>query len=404
MDITTAHPERGTGFLKTSFNGINALSGIGILSIPYALSQGGWLSLIVFAAIAIICYYTGILLQRCVDSSSRIKNYTDVGEVAFGRKGRILAATVMYLELYLAAIDFLIMEGDNLDKLFPAVSFRVTGRLTLTGKQAFVLIASLVVLPTTWLRSLGKLAYVSLGGVLASAVLVAAILWIGAFDGVGFHERGVPVHWAGLPTAMSLFAFCFSSHPVIPKLYLGMRDRKMFPKVLVVCFAVSAFGYGLTGVAGYLMYGASTQSQVTLNLPPGNLRSKIAIYTTLVNPLTKYALFVIPIADAVEDSLRVADSRPVSIAIRTALVVGTTVAALAVPLFGYVTMLTGALMCSSVIMLMPCACYLKISSMTSRKLAGFERVACVGIMVLAVGIAVVGTYIALKQTYLFGCL
>jgi solute carrier family 32 (vesicular inhibitory amino acid transporter) len=142
----------------------------------------------------------------------------------------------MYLELYLAAIDFLIMEGDNLDKLFPAVSFRVTGRLTLTGKQAFVLIASLVVLPTTWLRSLGKLAYVSLGGVLASAVLVAAILWIGAFDGVGFHERGVPVHWAGLPTAMSLFAFCFSSHPVIPKLYLGMRDRKMFPKVCVCVY------------------------------------------------------------------------------------------------------------------------------------------------------------------------
>nr|CAB3470092.1 unnamed protein product [Digitaria exilis] len=370
MDITSAHPGRGTGFLKTSFNGINALSGIGILSIPYALSQGGWLSLIVFVAIAIICCYTGILLQRCVDSTSRIKNYTDVGEVAFGRKGKILAATFMYLELYLAAIDFLIMEGDNLDKLFPALRFHITGHLTLTGKQAFVLMASLVVLPTTWLRSLGKLAYVSLGGVLASAVLVSAILCIGAFDGVGFHEKGVLVHWTGLPAAMSLYAFCFSSHPV-----------------LVLCFAVSALGYGLTGVASYLMFGASTQSQVTLNLPPGNLRSKIAIYTTLVNPLTKYALFVIPIADAVEDSLRVADSRPLSIAIRTALVVGTTVVALAVPLFGYVTMLTGALMCSSVIMLMPCACYLKISSMTSKKVAGYERVACVGIIVLAVGIA-----------------
>ncbi|CAN6214482.1 unnamed protein product [Urochloa humidicola] len=251
MDInSSAHPGRGTGFLKTSFNGINALSGIGILSIPYALSQGGWLSLVIFAAIAIICCYTGILLQRCVDSSSRIKNYTDIGEVAFGRKGKILAATFMYLELYLAAIDFLIMEGDNLDKLFPALSFHVTGRLTLTGKQAFVLLASLVVLPTTWLRSLGKLAYVSLGGVLASAVLVAAVLWIGAFDGVGFHERGVPVHWAGLPTAMSLYAFCFSSHPVIPKLYLGMKDRILFPKVLVLCFAVSALGYGLTGMYG----------------------------------------------------------------------------------------------------------------------------------------------------------
>ncbi|KAJ6690001.1 hypothetical protein OIU85_006301 [Salix viminalis] len=39
-------PRRGTTFLKTCFNGLNALSGVGILSIPYALSQGGWLSLI----------------------------------------------------------------------------------------------------------------------------------------------------------------------------------------------------------------------------------------------------------------------------------------------------------------------------------------------------------------------
>ncbi|GJN29219.1 hypothetical protein PR202_gb17419 [Eleusine coracana subsp. coracana] len=167
-------------------------------------------------------------------------------------------------------------------------------------------------------------------------------------------------------------------------------------QVLVLCFILTAFGYGITGVTGYLMYGASTQSQITLNLPRGNLSSKIAIYTTLVNPLTKYALFVIPIADAIEDSLRVANSRPVSLAIRTALVVGTTVVALTVPLFGYVTMLTGALLASSVIMLMPCVCYLKISSMTSKKL-GFERVVCVCISVLAVGIAVVGTFVSFKH-------
>ncbi|KAL6659711.1 hypothetical protein ACP70R_002540 [Stipagrostis hirtigluma subsp. patula] len=56
---------------------------------------------------------------------------------------------------------------------------------------------------------------------------------------------------------------------------------------MLVCFGVSVLGYGLAGVAGYLMYGESTMSQVTLNLPAGDLGSKIAIYTTLVNPLTK---------------------------------------------------------------------------------------------------------------------
>ncbi|TVU11943.1 hypothetical protein EJB05_45554, partial [Eragrostis curvula] len=377
MDTSATHPGCGTGFLKTSFNGINALSGIGILSVPYALLQGGWLSLAIFVAIAMVNCYTAILLHRCVDASSRVQSYPDIGEVAFGRKGKIITATIIYLELYLCVIDFLIIEGDNLDKLFPGKSFRFAGHLTITGKQAFVLIASLVVLPVTWLRSLGKLAYVSLGGVLASAVLVAAVLWIGAFDGVGFHERGVLVNWSGLPAAMSLYAFCFSSHPVVVKLYIGMKDRKMFPKVLVLCFGISVLGYGVAGVAGYLMYGASTQSQVTLNLPSGNLRSKIAIYTTLVNPLTKYALYIFPIADAIEDGLRVANNRPVSVAIRTTLVVGTTMVALAVPLFSYVTMLIGALTCGSVAILMPCVFYLKISSMTTRMLDSVQNLSLI---------------------------
>ncbi|KAL6593366.1 hypothetical protein ACP70R_049021 [Stipagrostis hirtigluma subsp. patula] len=370
--------------------------GIGILSVPFALSQAGWLSLFIFIAIALICYYTGILLQRCIDSSSRIRSYPDIGEAAFGRKGRIVAATLMYLELYLCAIDFLILEGDNLDKLFPAASFRIGGHAKISGKHGFVLIASLVVLPTTWLRSLGKLAYISLGGVLASVVLIAAVVWVAASNGVGFKPRGVLLKWTGVPAAISLYTFCFSSHPVFPKIYTSMKDRKMFPKVMLVCFGVSVLGYGLARVAGYLMYGESTMSQVTLNLPPGDLGSKIAIYTTLVNPLTKYALYVTPIAEAIEDGLRVSGRWPASVAIRTALVVGTTVVALTVPLFGYVTMLTGALLSSSATMLLPCVCYLKISSMTSTKL-GFERVTCVGIIVLAVGIALVATCSSLKH-------
>ncbi|VAI72295.1 unnamed protein product [Triticum turgidum subsp. durum] len=229
MDTSTPR-KSGTSFLKTCFNGVNALSGVGILSIPYALSQGGWLSVLMFTTIAIICFYTGILLQRCIDSSSLVKTYPDIGELAFGRKGRIIVAIFMYLELYLVAIDFMILEGDNLEKLFPSVDFHVAG-LKIGGKQGFVLIFSLLVLPTTWFRSLSALAYVSVGGIVASVILIASVIWVGAFDGVGFHERGVLVHWAGIPTAMSLYSFCFSGHAVFPMIYTGMSNRKMFPTV-----------------------------------------------------------------------------------------------------------------------------------------------------------------------------
>uniref|UniRef100_A0A0D9WNJ9 Amino acid transporter transmembrane domain-containing protein n=1 Tax=Leersia perrieri TaxID=77586 RepID=A0A0D9WNJ9_9ORYZ len=411
---TNTPPKSGTSFLKTCFNGVNALSGVGILSIPYALSQGGWLSLIIFITIAVICFYTGILLQRCIDSSSLVKTYPDIGELAFGRKGKIIVAMFMYLELYLVAIDFLILEGDNLEKLFPNVNFHVAG-LRIGGKQGFVLIFSLLVLPTTWFRSLNLLAYVSLGGVMASVILIASVFWVGAVDGVGFHEKGVIVNWAGIPTAMSLYAFCFSGHAVFPMIYTGMRDRRMFPTVLLICFIICTLAYGLMGIIGYLMYGGSLRSQVTLNLPARSLSSSVAIYTTLINPFTKYALLVTPIAEAIEGVLGLGAAagigiagggKPaasyreaaVSVSVRTALVFSTTVVALAVPFFAYVVALTGSFLSATATMLLPCACYLRIRSRVSGKVGvNAEVVTCVGIIVLGLGMIVIGTCSSLKQ-------
>jgi vesicular inhibitory amino acid transporter len=56
-------------------------------------------------------------------------------------------------------------------------------------------------------------------------------------------------------------------------------------------------------ILGYLMFGHDVQFQVTLNLPTSLVSSKIAIYTTLVGPITKYALIATPIANAIESRL-----------------------------------------------------------------------------------------------------
>ncbi|CAL5027919.1 unnamed protein product [Urochloa decumbens] len=386
-----------TGFLKTCFNGVNALSGIGLLSIPYALSQGGWSSLSIFLAIAIICCYTGVLLQRCMDASPLVSTYPDIGALAFGRRGRLAVAAFMYLELYLVAVDFLILEGDNLHKLFPSVSGFRLGGLRVSAKQGFVLAATLAVLPTTWFSSLGVLAYAAACGALASVVLVAAVVWVAVFDGVGFHQRGRLVHWAGLPSAVSLFSFCFSGHAVFPMIYNGMKDRKRFPMVLFICFLVSTLSYGFMGVIGYLMYGDALMSQVTLNLPAGKASSKVAIYTTLVNPLTKYALVIAPIAEAVEAALGVGKSRLLRVLVRTALVVGTAVVALAVPFFADVVALTGALLSCTATMLLPCLCYLRVRNKVGYRKRWVETVACVVIVVVGGAIVALGTYSSVKQ-------
>ncbi|XP_050237199.1 amino acid transporter AVT1I-like [Mercurialis annua] len=385
---------RGTTFLRTCFNGVNVLSGVGILSIPFALSQGGWLSLILLFIVAILCWYTGLLLKRCMDADDAIKSYPDIGQRAFGYKGRALVSIFMYAELYLVAVEFLILEGDNLNKLFPDMSFRVGG-VKLGGKQGFILLTALVILPTTWLKSLGMLAYVSAGGVLASVILVGCVLWAGAIDGVGFHQGDVLMNWSGLPTATSLFTFCYCGHAVFPTLCNSMKDKTRFSKVLLVCFVTSTITYGSMAVLGYLMYGEYLKSQVTLNLPIRKISAKIAIYTTLINPLTKYAVVTAPIAKAIEDTFHLDNSRSLSVLIRTSIMISTLVVALTIPFFGYIMAFIGACLSVTVSLLLPCLCYLRINK--SARSLGFELVVIVGILISGFFVAVVGTYTSLKQ-------
>ncbi|CAN6248928.1 unnamed protein product [Urochloa humidicola] len=202
----SADDEGNASFVQTCLNGLNALSGVGLLSVPYALSEGGWLSLALLVAVAAICWYTGLLLQRCMAADpAALRTYPDIGERAFGRGGRLLVSSFMYAELYLVAIGFLILDGDNLDKLFPGA--RVTlGPISLAGKRLFIVLVALVVAPTTWLRGLGVLSYVSATGVFASLLIVLSVLWAATFDGVGFSAPGtVALRPAGIPTALGLY-------------------------------------------------------------------------------------------------------------------------------------------------------------------------------------------------------
>ena len=128
------------------------------------------------------------------------------------------------------------------------------------------------------------------------------------------------------------------------------------------------------------------------------MSSKVAIYTTLVNPLTKYALVVAPIAEAVEAALGVRKSRLLCALVRTALVVGTAVVALAVPFFADVVALTGAALLScTATMLLPSLCYLRVRAKLGYKKPWLETAACVAIVAVGTAIVVLGTYSSVKQ-------
>ncbi|XP_042499086.1 amino acid transporter AVT1I-like [Macadamia integrifolia] len=392
---TYLHRIGTSSFFKTCFNGLNALSGVGILSVPYALSEGGWLSLILLFLIASATFYTALLIRKCMDVDKRITTYPEIGELAFGYKGRMVISVFMYAELYLVATGFLILEGDNLHNLFPNMILEVSG-LRIGGRESFIIIVALIILPSVWLDNLSILSYVSATGVLASFIIICSVFWTGAVDGVGFHGKGRLLNLSGIPTAISLYAFCYCAHPVFPTLYTSMRHQHQFSKVLLFCFVVCTMSYASMAILGYLMYGSDISSQVTLNLPTGKLSSKIAIYTTLVNPITKYALMITPIVSAIENWLPCHyKNKLIILLIRSLLLISTVIVALTVPFFESLMALVGAFLSATASIILPCLCYLKISGNYRRW--GTELVIVVGIVLMGVLVVVVGTYTSLLE-------
>ncbi|KAL4197746.1 hypothetical protein AMTRI_Chr04g189830 [Amborella trichopoda] len=387
-------PSQATGIssARAYLNLLNALSGIGVLSTPYALSEGGWVCLMLLFVMASVSCYTMFLLKRCMDTNPRIHSYSDFGKFAFGRRGWMTTSVVLYLGCYLLATEFMILEGDNLAKLFPG--FEISKPM-LEGRKAFVIVSAIAILPTVWLRGLGPLAYIAVAGVLTPILLLSAILWLAFFDGIVFHQGRKFANLKGMPTAASIYATCFSAHATFPLVYSTMKDRKKSSSMLVISSATVAVIYGAMALSGYLMFGDQVKAQITLNLPPKNISSAIAIYASIATPFAKYALVVTPIVIAIEEATPLCKHRPMSLLIRTLLVVSTVIVALTFPFFGYLLALIGSSISCTVSLLLPCLFYLKITN----GLKGFraEVVLISGILGMGLCIAVSGTYISMKR-------
>ncbi|KAA8534416.1 hypothetical protein F0562_031933 [Nyssa sinensis] len=268
-------------------NGMNVLCGVGILSTPYAVKEGGWVGLSILLVFAVLSYYTGILLRYCLDSQPELETYPDIGQAAFGTVGRFAISIILYVELYACCVEYIILESDNLSSLFPNAHLSLCG-LELNSHRLFALMTTLAVLPTVWLRDLRILSYISAGGVIASVLVVICLFWVGLVDHVGFQSKGSTLNLTTLPMAIGLYGYCYSGHAVFPNIYTSMEKPSQFPAVLLTSFGICTLLYAGVAVMGYMMFGESTQSQFTLNMPQDLVASKIAVWTTVVNPFTKY--------------------------------------------------------------------------------------------------------------------
>lgn len=91
-----------SNFVQSVFNAVNVLVGVGILALPLSLRLAGWLyGSLIFVFCCFATNYTAKVIVKClnVNKPDSGGTYGDMGQVAFGDKGRTLISTVFVIEL-----------------------------------------------------------------------------------------------------------------------------------------------------------------------------------------------------------------------------------------------------------------------------------------------------------------
>lgn len=145
-------------------------------------------------------------------------------------------------------------------------------------------------------------------------------------------------------------------------------DLTYFPfhlhfQVSIVSFAIVTSIYTSLAFMGAKLFGPEVQSQITLSMPRHLIVTKIALWATVLTPMTKYALEFAPIAMQLESKFPSSMSSNTRMLVRgsfgSILLMGILCLALSVPYFEHVLGLTGSLVSITICITLPCAFYLK---------------------------------------------
>eukprot|EP00795_Rhopilema_esculentum_P003559 gene3559-2244_t len=112
--ISEGGERRGTIF-SSVFTLVSTMIGGGLLSLPFAFEQGGFIvSSFVLIFVLIASTHGGFLVINSKKyCHGKIRNIEDVARVAFGAKGQMLVQVTLFFILYLVSAVYFILISDQ---------------------------------------------------------------------------------------------------------------------------------------------------------------------------------------------------------------------------------------------------------------------------------------------------
>jgi vesicular inhibitory amino acid transporter len=235
------------GEFKSVVNLVLTAVGVGVLALPRAIAQSGWIvGIALLLATWLLSQAMMHLLWKCMRSNPGVDmtSYGSIGEAAMGRKGRVMVSIATYVGLSAICIIILILIGSSL--------FGITGSLTRSG---WIMLSALIVLPLAWLPSLKEVGTLSAIGVVSVFIVGFAVVVAACLSDAPGEVSPTPISSSGLAMAFLEFMNSYTVAPVVPTIISNMKNPDRFPIISAYGFGMITAVFACIGFGGYAGYG-----------------------------------------------------------------------------------------------------------------------------------------------------
>ncbi|KAM9483217.1 vesicular inhibitory amino acid transporter [Clarias gariepinus] len=361
---------------EAGWNVTNAIQGMFVLGLPYAILHGGYLGLFLIIFAAVVCCYTGKILIACLYEENedgqlvRVRDsYVDIANACcaprFPALGGHIVNVAQIIELVMTCILYVVVSGNLLYNSFPTLP---------VSQRSWAIIATAALLPCAFLKNLKAVSKFSLLCTLAHFVINVIVIayclsrardW--AWDKVKFY-----IDVKKFPISIGIIVFSYTSQIFLPSLEGNMQKPSEFHCMMNWTHIAACILKGLFALVAYLTWADETKEVITDNLPSG-IRAVVNIFLVskalLSYPLPFFAAVEVLEKTFFQEGRRAffpdcygGDGRLKSwgLSLRCGLVVFTMLMAIYVPHFALLMGLTGSLTGAGLCFLLPSLFHLRL--------------------------------------------
>lgn len=304
-NFTDIDRSNGASSIMAYFNVVCVVAGTGILGLPMALRQGGWIGLLILFLSWIMSIYTAIILIRClyVNRKSRLYTYKDVATAAFGWIGGWVTFFFNAWILLGVPVLYTVLAGTNMNQLCAGTSAEI-------GDVPWAIICGVIIaIPFILVKTMKEVAWLSAFSTITIFIVVVVVTVMCGIDRSNqVNVQHDAVIWDMFPIALSTISFSFGGNVVYPHVEAAMKKPQDWPKVAAAGLGTCSALYFIIAICGYLVYGNAVLNPIYNSIPENAAQIVVIVIITL-NVLATAPLLLTSFSLDIEEMLNITVER-----------------------------------------------------------------------------------------------